>query len=156
MAATFAEVLSEGSWERNDFGPAVEEAISGGAGVDPGLSPIDPALHKMAPGLLSRGGVAPVESPDLAPSWAPRGPAGYLFADDLLTEGLELLSRGNILLARAKLECSLAVLERMPREGAVVSASGMIERLHRGVDFLRRGRHSRAEVQLAPLTPNRL
>ena len=156
--------LSPDDWasERSQWDVTVDEAISGYRGDDPNKeAPVAPWLRKTGRGvlglrkahraILAWGGFPYAEEPRLAPLWQPRDPQGYLFADDLLTEGLDLLLRGDVIAARAKLECSLAVLERMPGGQEAVSTACMVVRLRECVDLLRRGRPLEARVRLAPL-----
>jgi hypothetical protein len=127
-------------------------------GDDPSLeAPIDPSLRVAAPDLLLDSGSCSTATPRRAPAWEPplwrpRSQGGYRFADDLMKEGLELLReslgrlpRNDPLVMRGKLECSLAVLERL------CPASGLVHRLRGGVYLLQLGHNAKAFELLAPL-----
>jgi hypothetical protein len=152
MESELFELLGDLTWERNQWDLSVEAALNAYRGDDPNQeAPVDPAVREEEPELLSWGGIRYAEDPLLAPDWRPRYPDGYLFADDLLTEGLDLLSSGDALAARAKLECSVAVLDRMRRYREVVSTTGMIRRMRGGVYLLRLACVPQARRLLAPL-----
>ena len=152
MECELFEALADLTWERSQWSLTVEAALQGGLDDDPNQEmPVDPEVKDKEPEVLSWGGIPYAEEPTLAPRWKPRYPDGYLFADDLLTEGLELLSSADVLAARAKLECSLAVLDRMRSYRDAVSTTGMIRRLRAGVYLLRRSRRAQARLLLTPL-----
>jgi hypothetical protein len=144
--------------------PPTDAAVLVGAslrsyrGDDPNQeAPVSGIRRKTGAGLLSWGGICHSKAPRLMLDWTSRYPAGYSFADDLLSDGLgslqealDLLTSGDTLAAQAKLECSLAVLDHMPKKAAM-SAAGLKRRLRAGVNLLRRQRPFEARDLLGTL-----
>lgn len=125
---------------------AVEASLDAYLGDDPEMeAPVPASLRRVGVGIPY------AEPPRLAPDWRPRYPQGFLFAEDLLMEGLEQLLAGDVLATRAKLECGLAVLERMPKDREAVSAMCVIVRLRECIELVRCGRPLEARLRLSPL-----
>lgn len=142
---------------RSTWDLAVEASLDAYLGDDPDLeAPVPASLRRVGGGLLSPGGIPYAEPPRLAPDWQPRYPQGFLFAEDLLMEGLEQLLAGDVLATRAKLECALAVLERMPKDREAVSTACVVVRLRECIELLRCGRPLEARLRLAPLVKKAL